>query len=120
MTSLPASVSRRVRNEGDCIMWLGARNNRGYGSVGIGGNRSALVHRYVYEQMVGPIAEGMTIDHLCMNKLCVNVEHLEVVTRSENSKRAHRARHPVEHLPAGDGFGDIIDRYFGHLLDRRT
>lgn len=50
-----------------------------------------LVHRREWEAVNGPIPDGMTIDHLCRVKLCINVGHMEVVTRSENSKRAIRA-----------------------------
>lgn len=45
------------------------------------------VHRYAYELMVGPIPDGLEIDHLCRNQICVNPEHLEPVTREENLRR---------------------------------
>lgn len=45
-------------------------------------------HRFAYEQLVGPIPTGMTIDHLCKVTSCCNPEHLEVVTKGENSRRA--------------------------------
>lgn len=41
---------------------------------------------------MGPIPGGMTVDHLCTNKVCVNPEHLEVVTIAENSSRRHGNR----------------------------
>lgn len=59
------------------------------------GTRNVLAHRYSYELHVGPIPEGLdwTIDHLCETKKCVNPEHLELVSRSENSlRRASRHR----------------------------
>lgn len=118
MTDLPANVARHVQADGDCVIWLGARNNRGYGSVGVGGKRTALVHRHVYEATVAPIPADMTIDHLCRNKLCVNVEHLEVVTRSENSKRAARHRYPADTTPVGNGFSEIFEKFFGQYVNR--
>lgn len=91
-TELPARVARRVIADGDCLVWTGAKNSRGYGTVTNGRGGSMLVHRYVYEQLVGPIPEGLTIDHVaargCTSKCCVNVEHLEPVTRGENNRRA--------------------------------
>lgn len=80
-------LARTVR-EGDCLIWQGARNSRGYGSV-TGGSKgfTLLAHRAVYMDLIGPIEGDLTIDHLCMEKLCLNVQHMEVVTRSENSRR---------------------------------
>jgi hypothetical protein len=45
-------------------------------------------HRVVYEHMVGAIPEGLQLDHLCRNRMCVNPEHLEPVTGQENKRRA--------------------------------
>lgn len=47
-----------------------------------------IAHRWVYEHDIGPIPEGMEIDHTCRNTLCVNVEHLEPVTHAVNMERA--------------------------------
>jgi hypothetical protein len=90
--SIPERVSARIEKRGECQVWTGARNNKGYGSMRLSTHKTSLVHRFIYEQIVGPIPAGLTIDHLCRNKLCVNVEHLEVVTRSENSLRQWRDR----------------------------
>ena len=50
-----------------------------------------LAHRKAWIERNGAIPEGMTIDHLCRTKLCLNVDHMEVVTRSENSRRRNAA-----------------------------
>lgn len=47
-----------------------------------------MAHRFAYQQMFGQIPDGLTIDHLCSNKLCVNPSHLEAVTGAENNRRA--------------------------------
>ena len=69
-----------------CWEWPGARTARGYGTI-YNGNKNVLVHRFAYENMIGPIPHGLTIDHLCRNKPCCNPAHLEVVTQRENLRR---------------------------------
>lgn len=92
-------LARTVR-EGDCQIWQGATNNKGYGSVRHLGV-THLAHRVIFTEMVGPIEEGMTVDHLCCNKRCMNVFHMELVTRAENSRRKNErqthciAGHPL-------------------------
>ena len=68
-----------------CIEWSGAVSTEGYGKQG-----GRYVHRLAYEAMVGPIPDGLEIDHVCRNKLCWNPWHLEAVTHQENNQRAFR------------------------------
>jgi hypothetical protein len=70
-----------------CWVWIKARERRGYGLFRHDG-KTWLAHRWAYERLVGPIPEGLTLDHLCQNTSCVNPAHLEPVTRSENTRRA--------------------------------
>jgi len=53
--------------------------------------KTSKAHRISYEWHKGKIPAGLTIDHLCENKGCVNPEHLEAVTREENNRR-HNAK----------------------------
>lgn len=65
-----------------CWLWTGHINGSGYGTMG---GRS--VHRLVYIELVGPIPDGLQLDHLCRIRNCVNPAHLEPVTAAENVRR---------------------------------
>lgn len=93
----------KVDAEGICWQWGGASGANGYGQFSIQG-RTYVAHRWCWEYLVESIPSEMTIDHLCLNKMCVNPDHLEVVTRAENSRRA-QFRH---HCPKGHSMGDAL------------
>ena len=69
-----------------CWEWQGARNYGGYGTVYADG-RNGVAHRLTYRLLVGPIPEGLQLDHLCRFPPCVNPAHLEPVTGRENILR---------------------------------
>lgn len=72
-----------------CWEWLGGRSVSGYGRFGLSdrGESKVAAHRYSYERFVGPIPDGLTIDHLCRNIVCVNPAHLEAVSGRVNTLR---------------------------------
>jgi hypothetical protein len=76
---------------GPCWLWQGPRLPNGYG-VASHKNRNRYTHRVSYELVVGPIPDGLQIDHLCMVRACCNPDHLEPVTAAENTRRAVAAR----------------------------
>jgi hypothetical protein len=76
---------------GPCWVWTGPLDSRGYGNMNIKG-RGPIAHRHAYEFAVGPIPEGLEIDHLCRVRACVNPAHLEPVTSAENMRRAADAK----------------------------
>jgi hypothetical protein len=75
-----------VDTTGECWIWTGTTDRHGYGRVRPDG-RSTGAHRWSYEATVGPIPEGLELDHLCNNPPCVNPAHLEPVTHAENMRR---------------------------------
>lgn len=105
---------------GPCWVWTGAHDKYGYGGIGIDNQRRAKAHRIGYEIQVGPIPDGLELDHLCRTPACVRGSHLEPVTHRENVLRGnapsaitHRTRickrgHPFEGdnlVSAGPGQG---------------
>lgn len=86
----------KVEKTDSCWLWTGALADTGYGSFGVrlGRNESKTMsaHRWAYEALVGPIPDGLHIDHLCRVRNCVNPRHLEPVTNRENARRGVAAR----------------------------
>jgi hypothetical protein len=88
------------RNDSECWLWTGGFMGTGYGGFFLNG-RMTVAHRVAYELLVGPIPDGLHIDHLCRVRACVKPDHLEPVTLAENNRRAgsavtscRRAGHP--------------------------
>lgn len=71
-----------------CCYWTAGTNTRGYGKANLNG-KPVMAHRVAYQLFVGPIPDGLTIDHLCRVRGCVNPLHLEPVTRRENTLRGY-------------------------------
>lgn len=69
-----------------CIKWEGEINAQGYGVVSCDKKRRGA-HRVLWERTHGPLPNGLVLDHLCRNRACVNLSHLEVVTNKENVLR---------------------------------
>jgi hypothetical protein len=84
---------KSVNKTASCWLWTGHIASNDYGIISIRGTRF-YAHRWSYEYHVGPIPEGMHVDHLCMVKACVNPAHLEAVTPAENTRRASKVLGP--------------------------
>ncbi len=86
------SISERffsfVEKTTTCWLWKGALCWDGYAQFRLYG-KFPKAHRVSYELLVGNIPEGMTLDHLCRVRHCVNPSHLEVVTLRENLLRGN-------------------------------
>jgi HNH endonuclease len=96
----------------DCWIWTGclqkcsAKGGGGYGKLGgeVGGRKTLLAHRVIYELFIGPIPEGMEIDHIChdpktcpggsdcVHRRCVNPDHLKAVPHIDNMHRGNFAK----------------------------
>lgn len=94
-----------------CWIWQGYLIPNGYARISVGGLRM-YAHRASYEAFVGPIPNGLEIDHLCRVRHCANPEHLEPVTREMNVRRGisaevNRQRHAARtHCKRGHPFDE--------------
>lgn len=100
--SVEERLFRHIEKTDACWLWQGRLVGKGYGSIGLGGAgaKQKLVHRLSYEIHKGQIPEGMVVMHKCDNPRCVNPDHLEAGTQSQNIKDAF-ARGRKINLPSG-------------------
>lgn len=100
----------KVDQAGDdgCWLWVAGGDGDGYGTFKNGG-RTSKAHRFSYQIFVGPIPDGLDLDHLCRNRACVNPAHLEPVSRRENVLRgiAPPSRNATKtHCPQGHPYDE--------------
>jgi len=69
-----------------CWLWTASRDPKGYGRFKLN-DRPVLAHRFAYETLIGPIPDGLQLDHLCRTRNCVNPSHLEPVSNRDNALR---------------------------------
>ena len=92
---LPPRFWQKVRvTQSGCWEWVGSRTLDGYGQTMIGSRRDGsrchvLIHRWVYENLIGPFPPDLESDHLCRNRVCANPVHIEPVTSRENVLRGN-------------------------------
>ena len=92
MADLLARLRRYFEPGPGCWEWTGYVMSNGYGLAKDAAWRARTAHRVVYEALVGPIPDGLELDHLCRNRRCVNPAHLEPVSHQENVRRAFVGR----------------------------
>jgi hypothetical protein len=118
----------KVAHVGECWRWTGCVVRSGYAQFGVGG-RATSAHRWAYKQFVGPIPDGLVVDHLChsrdstcvggpacLHRRCVNPAHLEVVTQKVNISRGQTAQFQVRrtHCPYGHPYDDANTYRYGN------
>lgn len=70
-----------------CWIWTACKQPNGYGKFGLN-YKTKLAHRVAYELLIGAIPEGMTVDHLCFNRACVNPLHMDICPMGVNTGRS--------------------------------
>lgn len=90
MKSVLERIAENLVEDGDCLRWTGYHTPKGYGKINVRG-QACRVHRVVWEETVGPISDGLTLDHLCGVKDCCHPDHLEAVTAGINTLRGDTA-----------------------------
>jgi hypothetical protein len=76
---------------GECWTWTGSIDENGYGRIHTD-TTPRKSYRVLFEHVIGEVPEGLELDHLCRNRLCVNPFHLEPVTHRENMRRGYPGR----------------------------
>lgn len=111
----------KVQVTGFCWEWVGAISDTGYGSFHISKEQGRTgAHRYVWELLMGPIPDGLVVDHLCRNRSCVNPDHLEPILEAENIRRGMSSAHISRRTNTCRRGHSLADAYLAHRADGRT
>lgn len=91
LTRLVEKFWSKVQKTPGCWLWTGSLSSTGYGNIPVNppSSKSIGVHRLSYETSIGPIPDGLEIDHLCRVRHCVRPDHLEAVTHAVNLARSN-------------------------------
>lgn len=97
----------KVDPTGPCWLWTAGVDGTGYGQLKVG-KRTLKAHRFAYELLVGPVPDGLELDHLCRVRHCVNPGHLEPVTHAENCRRGLVGQNMAvkTHCPQGHAYDE--------------
>lgn len=102
-----ARLLANVEQAGDCLVSNYSTGSHGYSQIGwteAGRTHMRLGHRVAWEAHHGAIPAGLTVDHICRNRRCINVDHLRLLPNQENARNNGMARRT--HCPAGHPYDD--------------
>lgn len=108
-------MAKVEKTDAGCWLFTGALSPAGYGVVSAGRRSESgerLAHRVAYINFVGPIPEGMEIDHVCSVRNCTRPDHLQVVSHRENVQRTNERGRAVfwnkakTHCPKGHPYDE--------------
>ena len=117
LTLLPERIrSKFIIHDSGCWLWTAAHDGRNYGQISWDGKTSKAM-RIIYHLLVGPIPEGLVLDHLCRNSPCVYPGHLEPVTQRLNMQRGSRTRIAKEKPHCTNGH-DLTEENTYHFIKR--
>ena len=98
----PAKVADRLLSNYEIIHGCWVSNysvgSHGYSQIGWwqeGKSRMVLGHRLSYEIHNGPIPDGMTVDHICHVRRCINPDHLQLLSNRDNGIKNHKGYNPT-------------------------
>lgn len=93
--NIPNRVARRITDRcepgpGGCLISTYSVGSHGYAQIGWHENGTrvmTLVHRALWIHVNGAIPDGVTVDHVCKNRRCINIDHLRLLPNFENARR---------------------------------
>lgn len=116
MEDITASERERFASKyttvNDCFLWNGPLDKDGYGTFHFR-RRGRRAHRVAWYMAHGDIPAGMVVNHICRNRHCVNVQHLEVITARENSLKDSAGVGALNARKTHCKNGHAFDRFYG-------
>lgn len=107
-------ADRTIRTEG-CWLWKLSANSAGYGQASWHG-KYFLAHRLAWIEANGEIPEGLTIDHMCRQRICVRPSHLRLLSNEANGRDNAQSR--KTHCPHDHSYEDAYRTKKGHRACR--